>query len=106
MRVDRLFYIEDEQRGPDQRVGISGYLPWLFFISLGLFLTVAIPAAIFFSLFALSSLVSAALYLFGLVVTTLVISEGESRPLMWISRLVLPLPAAGLAWWGFTAMGF
>lgn len=106
MRVDRLFYVGDEPRRPYHRVGISGYLPWLFFISLGLFLTVAIPAAIFFSLFALPSLASAAVYLFGFVVATLVISEGESRALMWIARLVLPFPAAALAWWGLTAIGF
>ncbi len=86
-------------------MSISGYVPWLVIMSVGLLLTVALPGAIFFIVVPLPLLAAGALYLFGFVAGILVISGAENQPTLWIARLLLPLPAAGLAWWGLAVMG-
>ncbi|WP_421952907.1 hypothetical protein [Pelagibacterium sp.] len=105
MKIVRFFSVGKEPKIPERRVRISGYVPWLVITSVGLLLTVALPVAIFFIVVPLPILAAGALYLLGLVAAILVISGAENQPVLWIARLLLPLPAAGLAWWGLAAMG-
>lgn len=106
MQAALSFSLGKDSETRDHNVSISGYRPWLFIISIGILLTIALPVAAFFVLVPMPILVAGALYLISFIATILVTSGAESGPILWITRLLLPLLPAGLVWWGLVAMGF
>ena len=105
MQIGYSFSLGNEPENHERQISISGYRPWLVIVSVGFLLTIALPVAIFFFLVPVPILVASALYLVGLLTTILVTSGAERTLTLWAVRILLPLPVAGLVWWGLAAMG-
>lgn len=71
---------------------------------LGVLLSAVLAMSLFLRFAPVSTLGAIVIYLIGLLAMVLV-TAGRKNWSLWPLRLLFPVPAALLVWWGFSALG-
>lgn len=78
--------------------------PWILFLilagAIGIVLSLVLTTTHVLEYVPLSAFIAGMLYCLGLTVTVIVTSGAQSFWITWVMRLLIPLPAAALIWYG------